>query len=155
MTMLKEDAQHALAKLSEMSVEALMNNGLEEWATLSSRMGFPTVLPTRPNHPLVPEEPALAPPPREDDPKYDVALSTLDKLISSRRIKKQDAALKRFEKDRKAWNEDRDYARGLFETTKKKHHQEVGKLETQYTEALSQWKQDFESHLKTLVQRAA
>jgi len=155
MITLKEEAQHALAKLSDMSVESLMNNGLEEWATLSSRMGFSTALPVRPDLPPLPEEPALKPPPREDDPKYDVALSTLDKLIASRRIKKQDAALKRFEKDRKAWNEDRDYARGLFEQTKKKHHQEIDKLETQYAEALSRWKRDFESHLKTLAQRAA
>ena len=155
MTMLKEEAQHALAKLSEMSVEALMNNGLEEWATLSSRMGFPTVLPTRPNHPPVPEEPALTPPPREDDPKYNVDLSLMDKLLSSRRIKKQDAALKRFEKDRKAWNEDRDYAKGIYEKAKNKHHTSVAELEAGYQTALDQWKNDLEAYLTTLAYRAA
>ena len=81
--------------------------------------------------------------------------STLDKLLSSRRIKKQDAALKRFEKDRKAWNEDRDYALGIYEKAKAQHDETVTQLEATYEAALGQWKNDFEAYLSTLAHRAA
>jgi hypothetical protein len=154
-TTVKYEAQQALNKLSNTSVKTLTDHDLQEWAVLGERLGFSTALPERPSLPPTPEEPVLTTPPREDDPKYDVQLSTLDKLLSSRRIKKQDAALKRFEKDRKAWNEDRDYARGIYEQATKKHQAELKTLEAAYEAALDQWKRDFEAHLGSLVQRAA
>ena len=152
---MKQEAQQALDTLSNTSVKALANGGLQEWATLGDRLGFPAVLPEKPALPPAPQEPAFGNPPREDDPQYTVELSTLDKLLSSRRIKKQDAALKRFEKDRKAWNEDRDYALGIYEKAKAQHDETVAQLEADYEAALSQWKSDFEAYLTTLVHRAA
>lgn len=151
----QQEAQQALAKLSNTTVQTLKNNGLQEWAALSTRLGFSTVLPQKPTPPPAPEKPHLGTPPREDDPKYSVELSMLDKLVASRRIKKQDAALRRFEKDRKSWNEDRDYALGLHEMAKKKHHQEVEHLEANYEASLGQWKSDFERYLHTLSQHTA
>jgi len=152
---MQQEAQQALHKLSGTTVKTLMGNGLQEWAALSTRLGFSTILPQRPAPPPAPEEPHLGHPPREDDPKYAVELSMLDKLMASRRIKKQDAALKRFEKDRKSWNEDRNYALGLYEIAKKKHHQEVEHLEASYEASLGQWKSDFERYLRSLSQQAA
>ena len=152
---MKQEAQETLDKLSNTSVKALAGNGLQEWATLVDRLGFPTVLPEKPTLPPAPQEPHFGDPPREDDPKYAVELSTLDKLLSSRRIKKQDAALRRFEKDRKAWNEDRDYALGIYEKAKHQYSETVAHLETSYEAALGQWKDDFEAYLATLAHRAA
>jgi len=145
---MKQEAQQALDTLSNTSVKTLANGGGQEWAALGNRLGFPTVFPAKPDLPPAPKEPAFGQPPREDDPKYNVELSTLDKLLSSRRIKKQDAALRRFEKDRKAWNEDRDYALGIYEKTKAQHDETVAQLETTYEAALGQWKDDFETYLK-------
>ena len=152
---MKQEAQETLDKLSNISVKALASNGLQEWAALGDRLGFPTVLPKKPALPPPPQEPDLGDPPREDDPKYTVELSTLDKLLSSRRIKKQDAALRRFEKDRKAWNEDRNYALGIFERAQQEHTETVATLEANYEAALGQWKDDFETYLTTLAHRAA
>ena len=114
-------------------------------------MGFTKPLPEKPTLPEAPDTPDLGPPPREDDPKYDVELSTLDKLLSSRRIKKQQAALNRFEKDRSAWNEDRRYAQGVFEQEKKKHDAQSAQLTASYKEAVADWKRDFEAYLQELV----
>ena len=152
---MKQEAQQTLDKLSNTSVKALANGGLHEWAALGDRLGFPTVLPAKPDLPPAPQEPDHGAPPREDDPQYAVELSTLDKLLSSRRIKKQDAALRRFEKDRKAWNEDRDYALGIYQKAKDQHGETVAQLEANYEAALSQWKNDFETYLTTLAHRAA
>ncbi len=152
---LKQDAQQVLEKLSNPTTKTLMSNGLQDWAALGDKLSFSTALPEQPVAPPAPQEPAVAEPPREDDPKYSVELTTLDKLLSSRRIKKQDAALKRFEKDRKAWNEDRDYAFGIYERAKKQHLEEVEKSAATYEAALDQWKHNFEAYLGTLAQRAA
>ena len=152
---MKQEAQQALDKLTNTSIKAFANNGLQDWALLGERLGFPTILPAKPELPPAPQKPDFGTPPREDDPKYMVELSTLDKLLSSRRIKKQDAALKRFEKDRKSWNEDRDYARGIYEKAQDKHQQTVAELEAHYETALSQWKSDFETYLATIAHRAA
>ena len=152
---IKQEAQQALDKLSNTSARALMNNGLQDWVALGERLGFATALPERPVAPPAPKEPAATEPPREDDPKYAVELTGLDKLLASRRIKKQDAALKRFEKDRKAWNENRDYALGLYERAKKQHLETLKESEAAYEATLNQWKRDFEAYLGALVQRAA
>ena len=152
---MKQEAQHALDTLVNTSTQTLANGGFQEWAALGDRLGFPTVLPEKPALPSAPQEPNHGDLPREDDPKYSVELSTLDKLLSSRRIKKQDAALKRFEKDRKAWNEDRDYALGIYEKAKAQHDETVTQLEATYEAALGQWKNDFEAYLSTLAHRAA
>ena len=152
---MKQEAQQALNTLSNTSVKTLANGGLQEWAALGDRLGFSTVLPEKPALPPAPQAPAFGKPPREDDAQYTVELSTLDKLLSSRRIKKQDAALKRFEKDRKAWNEDRDYALGIYEKAKAQHDETVAQLEAAYEAALGQWKADFEAYLTTLAHRAA
>ena len=152
---MKQEAQLALDKLSNTSVKTFASNGFQEWAALGDKLGFSTALPEQPVAPPAPQEPAVAELPREDDPKYAVELTTLDKLLASRRIKKQDAALRRFEKDRKAWNEDRDYARGIYERAKKKHLEEIEGSAVTYESALDQWKRDFEAYLGTLVQRAA
>ena len=152
---LNQEAQRVLEKLSNTTAKKLMSNGLQEWAALGDKLRFSTALPEQPVAPPAPQESAVAELPREDDPKYAVELSTLDKLLASRRIKKQDAALRRFEKDRKAWNEDRDYARGIYERAKKKHLEEIEGSAVTYESALDQWKRDFEAYLGTLVQRAA
>ncbi len=152
---MKLETQQALETLSNTSAKTLASNGLQEWAALGDRLDFSTALPEKPALPPAPQEPDHGDLPREDDPKYSVEFSTLDKLLSSRRIKKQDAALKRFEKDRKAWNEDRDYALGIYEKARHQHGEIVAQLEANYEAALSQWKDDFEAYLKTLVHRAA
>ena len=152
---MKQEAQQALDKLSNTSVKTLASNGLQEWAALGDRLGFAAGLPAKPDLPPAPQEPDHGEPPREDDPKYTVELSALDKLLSSRRIKKQDAALKRFEKDRKAWNENRDYALGIYEKARQRHGETVAELEANYEAALGQWKNDFEAYLTTLAHRAA
>ncbi len=152
---MKQEAQQALDTLSNISVKTLANGGHQEWAALGDRLGFATALPEKPVLPPAPQEPDPGEPPREDDPKYVVELSTLDKLLSSRRIKKQDAALRRFEKDRKAWNEDRDYARGIYEKARAQHDETIAQLEAAYEAALGQWKADFEAYLTTLAHRAA
>lgn len=152
---LRHEAQQALNKLSNTSAKTLMGNGLQEWAALSTRLGFSATLPEKPAPPPAPQAPQVGTPPREDDPQYTTELSMLDKLIASRRIKKQDAALKRFEKDRKAWNENRDYALGLYEIAKKKHDKEVAHLEASYESTLGQWKEDFETYLNELARQAA
>ena len=152
---MKQEAQLALDKLSNTSVKTFASNGFQEWAALGDKLGFSTALPEQPVAPPAPQQPAVAELPREDDPKYAVELSTLDKLLASRRIKKQDAALRRFEKDRKAWNENRDYALGIYERAMKKHQAEIAALQDEYELALSQWKGTFEAFLNTLAQRAA
>ncbi len=152
---LNQEAQRVLEKLSNTTAKRLMSNGLQDWATLGERLGFSSALPEQPVSPPAPQEPAVAELPREDDPQYAVELTTLDKLLSSRRIKKQDAALRRFEKDRKAWNENLDYALGIYERAMKKHQAEIATLQDEYELALSQWKGTFEAFLNTLAQRAA
>ena len=150
---LTQEAQRALEKLSNTSAKTLRSNGLQDWSVLGDKLGFSTAPPETPVSPPAPQEPVVAKLPREDDPKYAVELTTLDKLLASRRIKKQDAALKRFEKDRKAWNEDRDYALGIYERAKKQHLEDAEASEAAYETALDQWKREFEAYLDTLTQR--
>lgn len=144
-------AQSVLSELQNVSVSSIIANGQTDWQTRGHQLGFTRPLPEKPHLPDAPEAPDLGPPPREDDAKYNVELGTLDKLLSSRRIKKQQAALNRFEKDRSAWNEDRRYAQGVYEQEKKKHDEQTARLQARYEEAVADWKRDFEAYLRELV----
>lgn len=147
------DKQHAARHL--LDTLAASNGSLADdhqtWEAHRTEVGFALPFPTPPAAQPVPEKPDHGQPPREDDPKYDVELSTLDKLLSSRRIKKQQAALNRFEKDRKAWNEDKAYATGIYEQAKKRHTEQAAEQDAAYREAVAEWKSAFESYLRDLA----
>ena len=120
-----------------------------DWAALQTQWGFPTPKPSRPELPQAPEEPLISKPPKEDDQLYEVELSGLDKFLSSRRIKKQQAALKRFERDRKAWDEDRLNDLALYEFAKKNHAKQVEQAMRKYADAVEEWKTAFIRYLRT------
>jgi hypothetical protein len=119
-----------------------------DWSALQSEYGFPTPKPSAPELPPQPEEPVISKPPREEDPKYAVELSGLDKFFSSRRIKKQQAALKRFERDRKAWDEDRLNDLAMYEFAKKNHAKQVDEVRRTYADAVDEWRSAFITHLR-------
>jgi hypothetical protein len=148
---LQQDAQSVLEELKSTSPQTIIANGAVDWQARGQQLGFATPLPEKPALPATPEAPDFGAPPREDDPKYDVELTTMDKLLSSRRIKKQQAALNRFEKDRSAWNEDRQYAQGVYAQEQKKHADQTAALMTQYEAAVAEWKRKFETFLQSVV----
>lgn len=119
-----------------------------DWVGLQSQWGFPTPKPSTPELPPEPSEPVISKPPNEEDPKYEVELTGLDKFLSSRRIKKQQAALKRFERDRKAWDEDRLNDLALYEFAKKNHAKRMEEARRTYADAVKEWRTAFITHLR-------
>lgn len=143
------------ASVSDMSLEHTLEtletetNGAVDWAALQAHWGYQVAQPERPELPAQPQPPVIPSAPSEDDPKYDVTLSTMDKLFSSRRIKKQQQAINRFEKDRKRWEENRLNAEAMFTFQKKNHAKAVEQLEAEYIAALTDWKRDFAAYLRS------
>lgn len=147
-TVSKEEIQQFLDILETTPSQTIAKNGSLNWEEERVRFGFAQPLPVKPELPQEPKEPVFPTPPREDDAAYDVQLEWLDKILSSRRIKKQQAALNRFERDRKAWNDDRKHGIALYEMAKKKREEQVEALEADYEEAVSAWKKSFSTFLK-------
>lgn len=133
----------------EQLLEALETDAALDWDALQQEWGYTAPQPQRPELPATPVAPKIPAAPSENDPKYDVTLSTMDKFLSSRRIKKQQQAINRFEKDRKRWEEDRLNAEAMFTFQKKNHAQAVAQIEAEYTTALTDWKRNFAEHLRS------
>lgn len=149
------DARHILQMLEETPATRLADGDPLELAVLQKQFGFAHPLPAHPTLPAEPQAPAIPPPPHEDDRKYTVELTTLDRFISSRRVRKQQAALNRFERDRKAWAEDRTNALAHYEMARKRHAREVESLHAEYEMMLEAWKEAFVTHLRTFSKTAA
>ena len=73
-------ARHLLDALS--APDTLLADDPATWEAHRIEVGFTLPFPEAPDRPPAPAKPDPGKPPREDDSKYDVALSTLDKLLS-------------------------------------------------------------------------
>lgn len=89
-----DEAQQALATLEKILAHTLSVNDAIDWDSLKNKLDYPK---SRPNLPVIPQEP------KKTDETYRINLSFLDKLISSRRIDKVEAARINFEADHKKW----------------------------------------------------
>lgn len=141
------------ASVSHLTVEDLLatleTDAALDWDVLQKEWGYAEPQPQRPELPAVPVAPKIPTAPTENDPKYEVTLGTMDKLFSSRRIKKQQQAINRFEKDRKRWEENRLNAEAMFTFQKKNHAQAVAQLEADYNAAFMGWKRNFATFLRS------
>ena len=118
-----------------------------DWAIFQKQYGFETSHPPKPELPKVPKAPVIPPAPHEDDASYGVELGAMDKLLPSRRRKKENAALQRFERDRKRWNDNRLNALAHYEFAKKNYAKNIELLSEEYAAALKEWRQAFASYL--------
>ncbi len=144
------DVRHTLALLETTPATALASDDAIDLHALKERFGFPAAVPLLPPLPPAPQPPVVPAAPREDDPRYEAVLTTMDRLFSARRIKKQQAALDRFERDRKAWGENRTNALAHFEMARKRHAREVEALQTSYASALDEWRLAFAAYLHAM-----
>lgn len=149
------EIQQTLARLLETPAAALRRDASLDLDDLRSRFAYPEPLPAPAPPPDAPLPPVVPDAPHEDDARYAVTLSTMDRLLSGRRRRKQDAALNRFERDRKAWSEDRANALAHFELAQKRHARLLAEQDAAYEAALDAWRDGFVHHLRQLEARAA
>jgi len=122
-------------------------NDLEAWEQERRRFGFERPIPTPPPPHPEPKAPSFKKAPHEDDPPYEVTLSMIDRLLG-RGAKKRQSALRRFEKARKAWDEDRLNALAVYEMASKRYVEKHDALETAYQAAMTEWKKAFAAFLQ-------
>jgi len=119
-----------------------------DWKSIKEQYGFSNAVPQKDELPPEPVAPDIPPAPHEDDATYTVELGTFEKLVPSRRRKKEDAALRRFERDRKRWNDNRLNALAHYEFAKKNYENYLTVRDAEYASELTQWKEDFLAFLK-------
>lgn len=88
------EAQDMLADLEKILLHTLSVNDAIDWESLKNKLDYPK---PRPNSPVIPSEPS------KKDKEYQISLSFIDKIISSRRIAKEELARKKFNADHKKW----------------------------------------------------
>lgn len=92
-----QQAAEAIAGIDNTLAFALARNSIFDWDSLKDTSRFAKAKPVAPTEPIGTPSPSLA------DLKYEVTLSILDRIISSRKRAKEEAAQKSFESDLAAW----------------------------------------------------
>ena len=123
-------------------------DGTVDWESLKRQYGFSITLPRKSDLLPQPVAPEIPPAPHEDDAAYIVELTKLDKLVPSRRRKKEDAALHRFERDRKRWNDNRLNALAHYEFARKNYAKNMEVRDQEYASAITNWKTEFLAFLR-------
>ena len=116
---LTQDATEALENIDKTLALALSRNAAPDWELLMDHSGFGKPKPPAPAKKEYPPEPdAFA-------PKYQATLDIWDRLFSSRRQRKLDAARMAFEKDHAAWKQARTRIDLENTAAQDNHHQQV------------------------------
>lgn len=87
----------------------------------------PTKIPNEPkisNEPKIPNGPKISNEPQKTDNKYQPKLGLLDRIISSRRIEKEEAADDLFSKEHKEWTKEKENAHKKWTKGKENAHKE-------------------------------
>lgn len=120
-----------------------------DWNRLKDTTPFPTPRPTAPQSPHEPVRRKYQWQPTRNSLEYDPDLSFLDKLISSRRARKEQEQQQRFESDHRKWSAEKAEADAWYESQLKMHDEVIRKLVEQHKLELAQWEragQDYTAH---------
>ena len=122
---LTQDATEALERIDSTLALALSRNAALDWELLKDHSGFGKAKPSAPPKKEFPPEPnAFA-------SKYQATLDIWDRLFSSRRQRKLDAARTAFDKDHAAWKQARSELTEENAAAQTNHHQQVGGWNTE------------------------
>jgi restriction system protein len=110
-----------------------------DWEGLKAKSPFPSTAPRRPR---LPPDPVEGPTPRAPDrsaPRYQAALSFLDRLSPSRKQYKLAMAQCRYDEDMAEWLKLCDAQCAQYQTTLDAHVAECKKIQEQHSQALTKW----------------
>lgn len=98
-----EEARQVIENLGNTLRHALSRNDAIDWEQLKDHSPFPKLPPSLPAPPKRPVPARVPREPVRTDLRYQVQLSLVDKLLASRRARKENAAAELFERDHEEW----------------------------------------------------
>ena len=133
------EAQRALLELQSILPSSLADSRAVDWEALKDHTPFPQPRPSVPKQPPPPDQSQVPDAPDRGAPPYQAKLGILDKLIRSRRIRKQSFADEAFETAAREWEAERDRALAEHTTKMEAHRRQLAQLETAYRRRLKEW----------------
>jgi restriction system protein len=142
------EAQVALAALEATLAHTLNLNDAVDWKSLKNHSDYPVPKPKKlklPNKPTSPEVPRE---PRQSDNKYQAKLGLLDRLVSSRRIIKEQQVEERFRTDHQRWYEAKEEAANQYNSLLEQYDKRVKELEAEYKVSVATWEKERVEYLQ-------
>ena len=133
------EAQRTLQGLREVLSSFLSESKEVVWETLKDQTPFPTPAPVSPKPPLRPVPDVIPDAPSRTSPEYQPKFGILDKVIKSRRARKESWKAKIFELDTTKWEAKRDRLAADHAAKLEAYNRELAHLESAHTLAVEQW----------------
>ena len=134
------ESREALATLEHILEHTLHVDNTVDWESLKNHSDCPEVKPKKPKLPRKPDPSKIPREPQCSDSEYAVKLGFLDKLIRSRRVKKEKEAEACFKKAHKQWQDRKKQALALDERRMQKYGSKVEKQEAEYEAVIKAWR---------------
>jgi restriction system protein len=136
------EAQRAQQALQSILPSSLADSKVVDWEALKDHTPFPQPPPKVPKQSSPPDPGQVPDAPDRGAPRYQPKLGLLDKLIRSRRIRKQSLADEAFETAAREWEAERDRALAEHTTNMEVHQRQLADLETAYRRRVQEWEAD-------------
>lgn len=130
------EAQKSIEKIENTLKYTLSIKHRIDWETLKDESNFEKPFPQKPSLKIIPDEPKFS------DSKYNPKLTVLDKIFSSKKIKKMQKAEREFSDDLDKWKDE-----------KMKLDQENQRLQDNFESQVKQWEEDKEQFLNDQKQK--
>lgn len=132
-------AQQVLDGLEKTLAFTLGIDDAIDWESLKDTTSFPKQKPAKPTPPPLPAKPTIPPEPMLDSPAYVVQLGFLDKIVASRRERKEVEAKARFERDHTYWTKKKEETLNTYDAAVKVRYAKVQEQKKKHEHAVEQW----------------
>jgi len=136
------EAQATLQSLRELLTSSLPESKAVDWEALKDRTLFRWAAPQPPICAAAPERGTIPEQPARSWHIYRMEMGILDKLITSRRLKKEALIAQIFDSDMRAWAAKRDQLSADHAAKLEAHNRQQAVWEAAYTQAYSNWEAD-------------
>jgi restriction system protein len=148
------EAQQLHQSLQGTLVATLSGNDAIDWDQLKDRSPFPIPVPKKPKAEPIPQS-AAVPPPERRSSRYQPQLGLLDKLISSRRQRKEAEVQRQFATDTQAWERERDRIIAENEAQLEAHRRREAVRQTDHERAKQIWQTEKDAFLARQAEQQA
>ena len=136
------EAQEVHVQLSKTLEHTLSINNTVDWDSLLDNSAYPEPEPRRPVLPPSPKLPDLPREPQTSDPRFQSKLGFMDRLVSGRRAKKEEAARNAFKAAYDEWNTSAAAQKQKHSEAVEKHKQALLEADKKHDEALCHWHEE-------------
>lgn len=141
------EAQQALSDLESILVHTLDIDDSIDWESLKNRRDYSVPKPEKKAVPAGPVLPSLRREPILSDLRYQPEISFVDKLISSRRLRKESEAAQRYTKDHNRWLEEKEAMMAAFATKREVHERLLSELDEEHKKEIAEWEKERSAYL--------